>query len=48
MNIDSGIPAEQRKVIAEGLFTTLTQYGYRLAAEGLTSMDEVERVTGMG
>ncbi len=37
-----------KKVIAEGLFTTLGQYGYRLAAEGVTSMDEVERVTGMG
>mgnify|MGYP000134668810 CR=1 FL=1 len=37
-----------KKVIAEGLFTTLTQYGYRLAADGTTSMDEVERVTGMG
>ncbi len=37
-----------KRVIAEGLFTTLTQYGYRLAAEGITSMDEVERVTGMG
>lgn len=37
-----------KKVIAEGLFTTLTQYGFRLAAEGVTSMDEVERVTGMG
>ena len=37
-----------KKVIAEGLFTTLTQYGYRLAADGTTSIDEVERVTGMG
>ncbi len=37
-----------KKVIAEGLFTTLNQYGFRLAAEGVTSMDEVERVTGMG
>jgi len=34
-----------KKVIAEGLFTTLEQFGWKLAAEGLTSVDEVERVS---
>ncbi|GAB4386454.1 MAG: hypothetical protein Kow0022_15510 [Phycisphaerales bacterium] len=35
-----------RKVIDQGLFTTLQQFGYRLVAEGVTSMDEVDRVAG--
>lgn len=35
-----------RKVIDQGLFTTLQQFGYRLVAEGITSMDEVDRVAG--
>lgn len=34
-----------KKVIGEGLFTTLEQFGWKLAAEGRTSVDEVERVT---
>lgn len=37
-----------RKVIDQGLFTTLQQFGYRLVAEGVTSMDEVDRVAGSG
>jgi general secretion pathway protein E len=35
-----------RKVIEQGLFTTLTQSGWKLAAEGLTSLEEVDRVSG--
>ena len=35
-----------RKVIEQGLFTTLTQSGWKVAAEGLTSLDEVDRVSG--
>ncbi|HZW08348.1 MAG TPA: ATPase, T2SS/T4P/T4SS family [Phycisphaerales bacterium] len=35
-----------RKVIEQGLFTTLTQSGWKLAAEGVTSLDEVDRVSG--
>lgn len=34
-----------KKVINEGLFTTLEQFGWKLVAEGLTSVDEVERVS---
>jgi general secretion pathway protein E len=34
-----------KKVISEGLFTTLEQFGWKLVAEGLTSVDEVERVS---
>ncbi len=35
-----------RKIIDQGLFTTLQQFGYRMVSEGTTSMDEVERVAG--
>ncbi|MEM1329802.1 MAG: ATPase, T2SS/T4P/T4SS family [Planctomycetota bacterium] len=35
-----------KKVIQGGLFTTLAQFGWRLAAEGITSIEEVERATG--
>ena len=35
-----------RKVIEQGLFTTLTQSGWKLAAEGQTSLEEVDRVSG--
>ena len=35
-----------RKVIEQGLFTTLTQSGWKVAAEGLTSLEEVDRVSG--
>lgn len=37
-----------KKVIENGLFTTLAQFGWRLVAEGATSLDEVDRVAGMG
>jgi len=36
-----------KKVIEQGLFSTLQQFGWRLAAEGVTSLDEVDRVAGM-
>ncbi|MFG0327659.1 MAG: ATPase, T2SS/T4P/T4SS family [Phycisphaerales bacterium JB037] len=35
-----------RRVIDAGLFTTLAQYGWRLAAEGFTSLDEIDAVAG--
>ena len=35
-----------RKIIDQGLFTTLQQFGYRMVSEGATSMEEVERVAG--
>ncbi len=34
-----------KKIINEGLFTTLEQFGWKLVAEGQTSVDEVERVS---
>ena len=37
-----------KRVIETGLFTTLAQFGWRLVAEGATSLDEVDRVAGMG
>lgn len=36
-----------KKVIEQGLFTTLQQSGWKMVAEGLTTIDEVERVAGM-
>ncbi len=35
-----------RKVIEQGLFTTLEQSAYQMVTRGLTSLEEVERVTG--
>ncbi len=35
-------------VIEQGLFTTLAQFGWRLVGEGVTSVDEVERVAAVG
>ncbi|MEC9373974.1 MAG: ATPase, T2SS/T4P/T4SS family, partial [Planctomycetota bacterium] len=35
-----------RKVIEQGLFTTLGQSGWQLVGKGQTSVEEVERVTG--
>lgn len=40
--------AAMKKVIEQGLFTTLIQSGYQLVAKGVTSIDEVERVVGDG
>jgi general secretion pathway protein E len=36
-----------KRIIEQGLFTTLQQFGWRLVAEGVTSIDEVERVASM-
>lgn len=36
-----------KKVIEQGLFTTLQTFGWRLVADGVTSLDEVDRVAGM-
>lgn len=38
--------SKMRKVIEQGVFTTLQQSGWLLAARGLTTLDEVERVAG--
>ena len=35
-----------KKVVEQGLFTTLVQSGWKYACEGLTSMEEVDRVMG--
>ncbi len=35
-----------RKIIEQGLFTTLTQSGWKVAAQGVTSLEEVDRVSG--
>jgi general secretion pathway protein E len=35
-----------RKKVTEGVFTTLEQSGWVLAAQGTTSLDEIERVVG--
>lgn len=40
--------AAMKKVIEQGMFTTLAQFGWRLVAEGVTTLDEVDRVAGMG
>ena len=40
--------AAMRRVIDQGLFTTLAQFGYRLVAEGVTSLEEVDTVAGSG
>jgi type II secretory ATPase GspE/PulE/Tfp pilus assembly ATPase PilB-like protein len=37
-----------KKVIEAGHFTTLAQSGWRLVSEGLTSLEEVDRVAGLG
>jgi type II secretory ATPase GspE/PulE/Tfp pilus assembly ATPase PilB-like protein len=37
-----------KKVIETGLFTTLAQSGWKLVAEGVTTLDEVDRVAGQG
>lgn len=40
--------AAMRKVIEQGLFTTLAQFGWRLVSEGITTLDEVDHVAGQG
>jgi len=37
-----------KKIISSGHFTTLAQFGWRLVAEGTTTIDEVDRVAGQG
>ncbi|MEX2219431.1 MAG: ATPase, T2SS/T4P/T4SS family [Phycisphaerales bacterium] len=37
-----------KKVIESGHFTTLAQSGWRLVAEGVTTLDEVDHVAGQG
>jgi len=36
-----------KKIIEQGLFTTLAQFGYRLVADGVTSLEEIDRVAGV-
>ncbi len=40
--------ASMKKVIESGLFTTLPQFGWRIVAEGATSLEEVDHVAGLG
>lgn len=40
--------AAMKKTIEQGMFTTLAQSGWRLVADGATTLDEVDRVAGMG
>lgn len=40
--------ADMKRIIEQGLFTTLAQFGWRLVAEGVTSLDEVDKVAGHG
>jgi type II secretory ATPase GspE/PulE/Tfp pilus assembly ATPase PilB-like protein len=35
-----------KKIIDQGLFTTLAQSGWKLVAEGVTSLEEVDMVAG--
>jgi type II secretory ATPase GspE/PulE/Tfp pilus assembly ATPase PilB-like protein len=35
-----------RDIANQGLFMTLQQHGYQLVSQGVTSMDEVDRVSG--
>ncbi|MBL8745092.1 MAG: Flp pilus assembly complex ATPase component TadA [Phycisphaerae bacterium] len=39
--------AQMKKIIEQGVFTTLQQSGWLMAARGITTLDEVERVTGV-
>ena len=39
--------AAMRRVIEQGLFTTLQQSGFQLVARGVTSLEEVDRVVGI-
>ena len=35
-----------REIANQGVFTTLTQYGYHLVGQGVTSIEEIDRVAG--
>ena len=37
-----------KKVIEQGHFTTLAQFGWRLISEGVTTLEEVDKVAGQG
>jgi len=37
-----------KQVVEQGVFTTLAQSGWKLVVEGVTSMEEIERVVGEG
>lgn len=37
-----------KKIIEQGLFTTLQQSGWKLVADGTTALEEVDRVAGIG
>jgi len=39
-------PQQMREVLKSGLFTSLQGYGFQLVANGITSYDEVDRVSG--
>jgi general secretion pathway protein E len=39
-------PQQMREVLKSGLFTSLQGYGFQLVMNGITSYDEVERVSG--
>jgi type II secretory ATPase GspE/PulE/Tfp pilus assembly ATPase PilB-like protein len=36
-----------KRIIEQGLFTTMQQFGWRMVSEGTTSLDEVDRVAGI-
>jgi len=38
--------SKMRKIIEQGVFTTLQQSGWLLVARGVTTLDEIDRVTG--
>ena len=38
--------ASMKRIIEQGVFTTLEQSGWRMAAEGLTTLGEIDRVAG--
>ena len=35
-----------RGISDQGLFTTLQQYGFQLVAQGITGIEEIDRVSG--
>jgi len=37
-----------KKIIEQGVFTTLQQSGWVMAAKGLTTLDEVDKLAGWG
>ncbi len=44
--LDNPTIASMKKIIEQGVFTTLEQSGWRMAAEGLTTLSEIDRVAG--